>query len=142
MQEREGTRRFVMSAGRRRTGLRRIGAAAVVALAAGAALAVATRGFHEPLDVAATAPPTSMPTSVVTIDDDGYRYAYHVPTGTETLFELRDDPRMLHNVRDEHPQTARRLRAALELRLHVESLDLLRTRAADTIRRLQSLGYL
>ncbi len=123
-------------------------ACAVVAFGVGAALATGTTGAPS-IDVRAVEARASSDAAaddpsaaVVSIDADGFRYAYHVTTGTEALFDLRDDPRQLRDVLPEHPELAKSLRRAVEERLHVESLDALRRRHADTIRRLQSLGYL
>jgi hypothetical protein len=80
--------------------------------------------------------------SVLTIDADGYRYTYQVVTGDESLFDLRADPHELHDLSRSRRALTLELRRALETKLHVDSLETLRTGKADTIRTLKSLGYL
>lgn len=80
--------------------------------------------------------------SVLTLEARGYTYTYHVPTGGEALFDTDSDPGQLHNVLASHPGEASRMRRAIEQRLHVQSLEALRSRCADTVGRLRSLGYL
>jgi hypothetical protein len=115
---------------------RRIPACALAAFVAGAALAAVPRA------VAGDAPRPDLRASVLTIDEDGFRYAYHATTGTEALFDVKNDPRLLVNVLDDHPLLAGSLRRSLERRLHVDTLESLRALHADSIRRLQTLGYL
>jgi hypothetical protein len=72
----------------------------------------------------------------------GLRYEYHVPTGREGLYDAARDPRGLSNVIDKHRDVAAICRRALEEEQKVESLDVLRERYAEEIRRLRALGYL
>lgn len=88
---------------------------------------------HAPPDV------DGVPT-VLTCELDGFRYEYHVPTGTESLY-ASDESRLV-NVIEEHRATADACRRALEERCGVARLEVLRGRYGDTIRRLHSLGYL
>jgi len=115
---------------------RRILASALVAFVAGAAIASVERA------VAAASPAPDVNASVVTIDADGFRYAYHATTGTEVLFDVKRDPRLLVNVIEKHPLLAAAMRRSLEMRLRVDSLESLRALHSESIRRLQSLGYL
>jgi hypothetical protein len=71
-----------------------------------------------------------------------FRYEYHAPSGSECLFDLARDPRCVTNVLRENEKIAAECRARLEKELGVPSLETLRARYADTIRRLQALGYL
>jgi hypothetical protein len=79
---------------------------------------------------------------VVVREMDGFRYEYHIVTGSECLIDLGDRSRIVHNVLQEHPAIAAACRKALEAELGVDDLQELRTSHAETIRRLQSLGYL
>jgi hypothetical protein len=121
--------------GRSRWKRRRISACAVMAFVAGAALASVPHA-------SARTPRVDKGASVLSIDEDGFRYTFHATTGTEALFDVKNDPRLLVNVIAAHPLLASTMRHSLEVRLHVESLDSLRALHAETIRRLQSLGYL
>jgi len=80
--------------------------------------------------------------SILEHEEAGLRYTYHVLTGTESLHDVRTDPRLLLNLLSERPNEARRMRRVLEQRIGIESLDLLRRDLSDRIRALESLGYL
>jgi len=110
----------------------------IVAFAAGSTLAVVRAG--EPRSTPRAANPSD--SGILTLDAEGYRYVYQAATGDEALYDLRADPHLLHDVISTHAPLATKMRAALELREHVESLDELRARHADTVRTLRSLGYL
>lgn len=84
----------------------------------------------------------AVPSSVLVGDADGFRYEYHIPTGREGLYDADADPRRLVNVLPRHTETAAKCRRALEEKLQVPSLESLRARYADEIRRLHALGYL
>ncbi|MFN7973837.1 MAG: hypothetical protein U0166_16060 [Acidobacteriota bacterium] len=88
-----------------------------------------------------SAGPPSLP-GVVVWHGDGLEYSYHVLTGTEALFDLKEDPRRLVNLAESRKETTRRLRAELEAHLRVRSLDELRQADKEKIARLRSLGYL
>jgi len=47
------------------------------------------------------------------IERDGYRYAYHIITGTEALFDLRADPACRQNLASQIPEQTKKLRAIL-----------------------------
>ena len=71
----------------------------------------------------------------------GLRWTYHLPSGTEGLFDLAADPRCLDNLASKRPEDARRMRQAVEARegAPVESL---REHYREQIERIRSLGYL
>jgi hypothetical protein len=79
---------------------------------------------------------------LLSMDLDGFRYEYHVPTGREGLYDDQRDPHELVNVLPEHEATAAACRRALVQKLNVTSLESLRARHADATRQLASLGYL
>lgn len=72
----------------------------------------------------------------------GFRYEYHVPTGREGLYDAAHDLRGLSNVIEQHRDVATICRHSIEQEKQVESLDILRDRYAEEIRRLRALGYL
>lgn len=108
----------------------------VIALGIGALIACAARGTP-PVRVAGE---SRIP--VVTLESEGFRYEFHVPTGTECLFDVNVDPRHRVNVISSNKDRARVQRVALEAKLGVQSLEDLRAPYADEIRRLEALGYL
>ena len=71
-----------------------------------------------------------------------FRYEYHAPTGTESLFDLDRDPRCVVNVLRDNQQVAAECRRRIEAQLGISDLATLRASHADTIRRLEALGYL
>ena len=71
-----------------------------------------------------------------------FRYEYHAPTGTESLFDLDRDPRCVVNVLRDNRQVAAECRRRIEAQLGISDLSSLRANHADTIRRLEALGYL
>jgi len=75
-------------------------------------------------------------------ESDGFRYEYHAPTGHEGLYDLRTGRKSVVDVLGSHADVAARCRHALEAKLHVASLDSLRSEYGDTIRSLKALGYL
>ncbi len=79
---------------------------------------------------------------VVFTERDGFRYEYHAPSGLESLFDLRKDPKCLRNVAMANADLVRACRGELETSLGVKSLEELRAPYAETIRRLEALGYL
>lgn len=118
---------------RARLDLRAVPILVLAAFVAGGLAAVATA---TPRDDAAPV------TAVLTYDDDGFRYTYHVLTGDESLFDFRADPRELHDLSKNRPELTLKLRHALESKLHVDRLDALQRDKGDAIRTLRSLGYL
>ena len=104
--------------------------------AAGVGLAAA---FHASRDDAAA---NTTVAEVLVHEADGLRYEYHVPTGRESLYDARQDPRGLVNVLRAHPDKAANCRRAIEKKLGVPSLDALRARYEENARRLHALGYL
>lgn len=112
----------------------RIALAAALLVAAAAALGVC---FHKD---AAQEPPAELP-AVLFHDGGGLRFAYHVPTGIESLFDLAADPKMLKNLAAERPEDLSRLREEMQRKIGVESLEELRRAHQDLIDRLRGLGY-
>jgi hypothetical protein len=99
------------------------------------------------LAAAACAPRTAspqdeLPESVLSARCDGYLYEYHVPTGHESLFDLRREDRALSNVLRQHRDVAERCREQVLQEQKVAEFDELRVRYAAQIRRLRALGYL
>lgn len=113
-------------------------ALALIAAAGGAALAAARS--HASHTGATDAAYRSL--GVVSTEHDGYRYEFHAPSGQEHLFDLRDDPRCLADVAASHPDVVATCRSELLASLGIRSLDDLRAPYADTIRRLEAMGYL
>src|SRR5262245_16737398 len=64
----------------------------------------------------------------------GFRYEYHAPTGTESLFDLTKDPKCVVNVLRDHRAVAAECRHRLESHLGVSDLESLRADHAETIR--------
>jgi len=79
--------------------------------------------------------------AILHYDSGGLRFTYHVPTGSEGLFDLAADPKMLTNLAPARPADAARLREELRRKIGVESLDDLRRARRDLIDRLHGLGY-
>jgi hypothetical protein len=85
---------------------------------------------------------TLQPPVVSWDDDGGYRYEYHIPTGTEFLYDVNADPRGLVNLIAREGTRAARCRHSLETKLSVQNLEELRAPYAEKIKRLRALGYL
>jgi len=117
--------------GRRRTW---IAAGLLVAAVVAVAVAVARRGGGD-------GPDPRVPPSLLEIERDGLRWTYHLPSGTEALFDLTTDPRCLRNLAPERAADADRLRKEAERR-EGESVERLREHYREQIERLRSLGYL
>jgi hypothetical protein len=110
--------------------------AALLAVAAAAAVWVARTGDASPqIDVGSSS-------GVVACRIGQFRYEYHAPSGTESLFDLKADPNCLVNVMSAHSTTADECRLTLREHLGVADLSELRSNYTDSIRRLQALGYL
>ena len=116
----------------------RTGAALVLlAVAAGAGVALGANATRRQ-DTAAA----ERALGVVSTERDGFRYEYHAPSGRESLFDLRRDPQCLVNVASAYAGVVRACRGELEQSLGVKSLEELRAPYAETIRRLEAMGYL
>lgn len=89
----------------------------------------------------AVAPDEESP-AVLRIEEDGWLYTYHVPTDTEGLFDVQNDPRCLKNLLDSHRTEAARLRRTLERRLGVRDLREMLDPNDPTVENLRGLGYL
>jgi len=79
---------------------------------------------------------------VFRIVQSGLLYTYHPLTGTESLFDLQEDPRCLRNLVSVRAEDARRLRDALCRDMGLADIRELRDASDSTLRRLRSLGYL
>lgn len=66
------------------------------------------------------------PETVLRVEQDGLLYAFHMLTGTESLFDLEHDPRCLRNLAPWRPADVARLRNELERRRGIENLDVWR----------------
>ncbi len=98
------------------------------------AVAAAFVGVSEP-------PPEGPPPPVLTLDDDGLRLVYHVPTGTSALFDTSVDPRCRSPLvgRDDDVED---LQKQLAKKMGVSRLDEFGEHYRLTVRQLRSLGYL
>lgn len=79
---------------------------------------------------------------VVSIERDGFRYEFHAPSGRESLFDVRRDPKCLVNLASSKTDVLAACRADLEKQMGLRSIEELRAPYAETIRRLEALGYL
>lgn len=86
-------------------------------------------------------PEPRAPPSLLEIERDGLRWTYHLPSGTEALFDLATDPRCLRNLAPERGADCERLRKEAERR-EGGSVESLREHYREQIERLRSLGYL
>lgn len=85
---------------------------------------------------------TSSVTGLVAYRMGRFRYEYHAPSGTESLFDLEADQRYVVNVLRDHRSVAAECRRRLEKHLGVYDLEMLRKEHVEMIRRLEVLGYL
>ena len=95
-----------------------------VCLLLGASALVVTR-------IDAEEPEARIPPPVVEVERDGLRFAYHIPTGQASLFDVANDPHFLRNLIDDRPDDARRLQAEILRDFGVESLEDLREHYRD-----------
>lgn len=112
----------------------RVAVAAILLFLFGAVLAVCVHHDTGP------EPAAQLP-AILRHDSGGLRFTYHVPTGSEGLFDIAADPKMLTNLAASRPADAARLREELRKSLGVESLADLRRAQQDLIDRLHGLGY-
>ena len=87
-------------------------------------------------DEAADAP------AVVVEEADGLRYEYHAFTGREFLWRADATNEDRRNLVRELPDAALQLRRACELRLGLDSLDVLHAPHREAAEALHGLGYL
>jgi hypothetical protein len=80
--------------------------------------------------------------AVLVLDHDGFRYTYHLISGTEGLFDISHDRATLINLNSDRPRMCRRFREMLEAREKVADLSDLRERYRNEIEGLRALGYL
>jgi len=69
-------------------------------------------------------------------------YTFHIPTGTEALFNLRADPSCLDNILRNNREKAAEARLQLEKELRVDSLEELRDENNPVLQSLRGLGYI
>ena len=69
-------------------------------------------------------------------------YTFHLPTGTEALFDLSVDPDCLDNVLPKRQKEAAHVRKTLEESLRVRDLEDLRDEDSPVIQSLKGLGYI
>src|SRR5262245_2493539 len=112
-------------------------ALALLAAAVGVAVAFAEQSARD----ADAADAARKSLGIVSTDRDGFRYEFHAPSGSERLFDLRRDPGCLVDVSRSHPELVRACREELLESLGAKSLEELRAPYAETIRRLEAMGY-
>jgi hypothetical protein len=119
---------------------RTLAALALLAAAGGAGVAL---GGKAVCDAAATDASDSGKRSlgIVSTVHGGFRYEFHAPSGAERLFDLRRDPRCLADVAAANPDVVVECRRQLLASVGASSLDELRAPYAETIRRLEAMGY-
>jgi hypothetical protein len=110
----------------------------ILAAAAGAAVAAATHTAPAAGDVEAARRALGISSTV----RDGFRYEFHALSGQERLFDLGRDPGCLVDVASSHAELVRACRQEVLESLGASSLEELRAPCADTIRRLEAMGYL
>ncbi len=76
------------------------------------------------------------------LEHGAWRYTLHVPSGSEGLFDVENDPAGRRNLVRERPGEAVRLRGRLLQRLGAESVEQLREPYRQSIEALEGLGYL
>lgn len=113
---------------------------ALLAAAIGSGIALAADAIRD-ADVRAAEEAARKSLGLVSTESDGFRYEYHAPSGRERLFDLRRDPKCLNDVSPVYPDRVREYRSRLATKLGVTSLDELRAPYAETIRRLELMGY-
>ena len=82
------------------------------------------------------------PLAILTVEDGGWRYVLHAPTGTESLYRLAEDPKCRRNLIDQEPDRTEDMRRELLRRSKAQSIEDLREPHRRTIEALKSLGYL
>lgn len=81
-------------------------------------------------------------TSVLEYRDGDLLYTYHLPTGTEALFDLSKDPDCLTNLMPKNKAQGEHVRRQLEKKLKVKSLEDLRDENNPVLQSLKGLGYI
>lgn len=117
-----------------RTSRRRLSAAALLLVVAGAVLAgwVLTDG------PSAHARPTP---AHVSIERDGFRYEYDAVAGTESLTDMSVPAAARVNLAGSRQDETKRLRGLLETQLDVDSLDRLHAEHLRDLEDVRRLGY-
>jgi hypothetical protein len=80
--------------------------------------------------------------SVLEFRQGGLVYTFHIPTGTEALFDLKKDPRSLNNLLPTMRKEGSAIRKLLEKKLRVDSLEDLRDENSPVLKSLRGLGYI
>lgn len=80
--------------------------------------------------------------SLLRVEHGEFVYEFHAVSGTEGLYAKTGDPRHLRNLLSEHPDAAGACRRKLLEEQGVPSLEALRAKYAEEIRRIHALGYL
>jgi hypothetical protein len=115
----------------------KIGAAFVLlAVAGGAAYALSAKANRGQVAAAQRA------LGVVSTERDGFRYEFHAPSGRESLFDIRRDPNCLVNLASTRTDVVAACRSDIEKSMGLRSIEELRAPYAESIRRLEALGYL
>jgi hypothetical protein len=109
-----------------------------IVLVAGAGVVARGASRRQP----APNPAADVVPSTLRAERDGFVYEFHVASGSEGLYDTAADPRHLKNVIASHRDVADACRRELEARHRVASLESLRAKFAEEIRRLRALGYL
>ncbi len=90
---------------------------------------------------AAAEAPSTIP-AVQTIDESGWRFTIHLPTGAEGLYRLSDDPDCRENLVHEERERAADMRTLLLARSGAGTVDALRAPYRRVTESLRRLGYL
>jgi hypothetical protein len=69
-------------------------------------------------------------------------YTFHIPTGTEALFDVVKDPDCLQNILPGNREDAAAARKQLEQEIGVDSLEELRDENNPVLKSLRGLGYI
>lgn len=115
----------------------KLAAMALLATAAGATIAAARHCAPAPRE-----DDEYLRTGIASTERGGYRYEFHAPSGEELLFDLRRDPRCAVDVARAHSDILLACREEVLAMRGVRSLEELRAPYAETIRRLEAMGYL
>jgi len=87
-------------------------------------------------------PETTAP-HLLTIEQGDLLYTYHLLTGTEALFDVKEDPDHIRNLCRSRPDDAVAMHLKLARKMGVADLSEFRDQRSDPLReRLESLGYL
>jgi len=119
---------------------RTLAALALLAAAGGAAVALGAKAVRD-ADATEASNAAKRSLGILSTDRNGFRYEFHAPSGAERLFDLGRDPRCLVDIAAANPDVVIECRRQLLESAGATSLDELRAPYAETIRRLEALGY-